>query len=124
MWFGKLIALFSPNEKFEILEFITEKHQDYIPRSLIESLFSQDSPAQKQSPRLTKTAKQRQPSKVPVEPVITQADLPEAPVREWGVTNAVMQYLEVGFSIRFSYETRLTDYLTDWRNFGEHERSF
>ena len=96
IWFGKLIAIFGPNEKFEVLEFITEKHQDYIPRYLIENLFSQNSPAQKQSPRSTKTAKQRnQQPKVPVDPVITQADLPQVPVQEWGVTNAVMQYLEV-----------------------------
>jgi hypothetical protein len=98
---GKLSALYNSNDKLDVLEFSTERHKEFIPRTLIESLFTQEIQAAKPSPKMNKmTAKQRnqqrqQQQQTPAEPSISQSDLPEAPVREWGVTNAVMQFLEV-----------------------------
>lgn len=96
---GRLIAVFSQADKMDTLSFETQDHQQYLPRASIERLFSQDSPNQKQSPRINKTnpRQRNQPRNQPAaDPMITPSDLPEPPVGGWGITNRILSYLEVG----------------------------
>lgn len=89
----------------DVLSFETQDHQQYIPRSALERLFTTPSPAmsQTQSPKMTNkpNAKQRnqqrqfQKLEGPTEPYLQLSDLPSAPVVEYGVTSKTLQFLEV-----------------------------
>lgn len=89
---GSLKAQLDSNSKIESLEFFTQKHAEYIPRSLLQSMA--DSPDMKQSPKMSKSqgkkAQQRQQQQST--PTVS---LPRPTVSEWGVTTSVMQFLEV-----------------------------
>lgn len=87
----------------EWLQFESQGHQQYLPRSLLESLFEEppiNPLSLTQSPRLNKSsAKQKQQqqraAQVPQELVITQSKLPSAGITDWGLPPALQSYLEV-----------------------------
>jgi hypothetical protein len=100
---GKLTAFWAGSDKLEWLQFEMEKHETYIQRAALESLFSQPSPSQlsqTQSPRMNKsTAKQRQQQQrlqqPDMQPMMKRSDLPTAEITEWGIPPELQSYLEV-----------------------------
>ncbi len=82
-------AFFDQNNKLESLEFMTTKHEEYLPRLSITQLFHPDSHAQKSSPTMTRG------KMVQKEPSITLADIPENTVRDDGVNENVARFFEV-----------------------------
>lgn len=95
---GKLSAMFDQNDKINLLVFETHDHQQYLPRTHLEQLFQTRSPQQNMSPKMSKknAPNQRNPRMQNIEPTMLHSELPEAPVSTWGVTNPVLQFLEVG----------------------------
>ncbi|KAF1808887.1 hypothetical protein P152DRAFT_404485 [Eremomyces bilateralis CBS 781.70] len=96
---GTLRALFSQSQKIEALEIAVEKHSQFLPRGQIESLFNKPSPTQvqKPSPRMSKKA-QNQRNKnqePPPPPSITQSDLPDSGIHNYGTTEAMINFLEI-----------------------------
>lgn len=90
--------MFAPgSDKFEHLEFECTRHDEYLPRSEIQRVLAAQSPTMNRSPKLSKTpAKQRAMQKMQQQiDAPSLEDFPKAPVNEWGITDAVMQYLEV-----------------------------
>lgn len=94
---GKLSAMFDQNDKINLLVFETHDHQQYLPRNQLEQLFQQRSPQQNMSPKMSKKSapNQRNQRMQPTEPTMLHSELPEAPVSTWGITNPVLQFLEV-----------------------------
>jgi hypothetical protein len=85
--------------------FEMERHDTFIQRSGVESLFSQPSPSQlsqTQSPRLNKTsAKQRQQQQrlaqqESSEPVLKLSQLPGPEATDLGIPPGLQSFLEVG----------------------------
>ncbi|KAF9639689.1 hypothetical protein BFW01_g11495 [Lasiodiplodia theobromae] len=95
---GKLSAMFDRDDKINLLIFETADHMQYLPRSTLEGLFHVRSPHQNMSPKMSKKnpPNQRNPRMQNAEPTMLFSELPEAPVSTWGVTNPVLQFLEVG----------------------------
>jgi hypothetical protein len=91
---GHLRAQFDQNSKIDLLEFVTHKHEEFIPRQDIQRLLlSQNSPDQKSSPKQNKSmTKQRAAQRQQHQPPIT---MPDSQVNEYGVTNELMRFLEV-----------------------------
>jgi len=89
---GTMKAFFDQHNKLESLEFMTTKHEEYLPRLAITQLFQPDSPAQKASPTMTRG------KMVQKEPSITLADIPENTVRDDGVNENVARFFEVGIN--------------------------
>lgn len=102
---GNLRVHFDPEQKFDIFEFETTGHEEYISRRLViqaarpahnwvkewRNLNSQDP---KQSPEMSKKSKPR-PAKVPAGPP-PDLELPHSFVKSgMGITEAVFQFLEV-----------------------------
>ena len=85
------------------LVFEMNDHQQFIPRPLLERLFSQASPSQlsqTQSPRMTNKTKQRAQQRNLVkpehlEPTLSLSDLPQAPITDYGIPATLQSYLEV-----------------------------
>ena len=98
MWTGKAEATFL-NERMESFSFITEKHDQFIPRSKIEELCSIASPPSTKSPKLTKNAankKGQTKNHAGQQPqTFERRHLPEYPVHGFGVTDAMVMWLEV-----------------------------
>lgn len=104
---GTLRATFDPQQKMDLLEFITSSHEEYISRKLV---IEAAKPAHnwvkdwhkvntqnesKQSPEMSKKGKARL-MKSPQAPP-PDLDLPHSAVKQnVGVTEAVYQFLEVG----------------------------
>jgi hypothetical protein len=81
-------------DKFESLEFEVSKTEEFIPRSELARVVAQGSPLMNKSPKMhrqtpAKKAMQKAQGALQLE------DFPSAPVNEYAVTPAVMQYLEV-----------------------------
>lgn len=106
---GNLRVHFDPDQKFDIFEFETTGHEEYISRRLViqaarpahnwvkewRSLNQQDP---KQSPEMSKKSKPR-PAKVPAGPP-PDLELPHSFVKSgMGITEAVFQFLEVSRSL-------------------------
>lgn len=102
---GVLRVQFDSEQKFELFEFLTTGHEEYISRRLViqaarpahnwvkewHNLNQQDS---KQSPEMSKKSKPR-PAKVPPGPP-PDLELPHSSVKSgMGITEAVYQFLEV-----------------------------
>lgn len=102
---GTLRASFDHEQKFELFEFLTTSHEEYISRDLViqaarpahnwvkewKTLNQQDS---KQSPEMSKKGKAK-PMKSPPNPP-PDIDLPLSTVKTgMGITEAVYQFLEV-----------------------------
>lgn len=95
IWSGKLTAMFPPgSDKFELLEFEVTRTDEYLPRTEIERILTQGSPMMNKSPKMSRTPAKKAMQKMQQEaPAL--ADFPAAPVNQYGITTAVMQYLEV-----------------------------
>ena len=102
---GNLRAQFDHEQKFELFEFITTSHDEYISRDLViqaarpahnwvkdwKNLNQQDN---KQSPEMSKKGKAK-PMKSPAT-APPDIDLPESTIKTgMGITEAVYQFLEV-----------------------------
>lgn len=74
-------------------------HRQYIPRNLLESLFTTEeiNPLNaNQSPRMNKSSKQKQQrAQNPPEPSMPISRLPGAGITDWGLPPALQSYLEV-----------------------------
>ncbi|KAF1991414.1 hypothetical protein K402DRAFT_400156 [Aulographum hederae CBS 113979] len=90
---GKMTVVYNQNDLIDRLEFKTESCEQFVPRQVIEEK-AQASPNQKQSPRMTKTGKQR-PQPKPATPSIALSELPAAPITDWGVASSVQSFLEI-----------------------------
>jgi hypothetical protein len=94
IWNGKLTAMFPPGQdKFEVLEFEVSKTEEFIPRSELARIISQGSPLMNKSPKMSRTPAKKAMQKA--QGALQIEDFPSAPINEWAVTPAVMQYLEV-----------------------------
>jgi hypothetical protein len=104
---GTLRATLDPQLKFEMLEFTTSSHEEYISRKLVIEAAKpahnwvkdwhkvNTQPDSKQSPEMSKKGKARV-MKSPQNPP-PDLDLPHSVVKHnVGVTEAVYQFLEVG----------------------------
>jgi hypothetical protein len=107
IWQGKLTASFpAGSDKFESLEFEVSKTEEFIPRSELTRVISQGSPLMNKSPKLSRTPAKKAMQKA--QGALQIEDFPSAPVNEYAVTPAVMQYLEVDVLVP---EFQLYDYL-------------
>jgi len=102
---GVLRAQFDPNQKIELLEFVTNNHEEYVPRTRIveaarplhewhkEWHKANPPPDGKQSPEMSKK-KARQNKSPPTAP--PEIDIPESKVKgTMGITPSVFRFLEV-----------------------------
>ena len=92
---GTLKALLDQNNKLELLEFFTTKHEEYLPRTTLTKLFSLDAPNQKHSPESTKISAKQKLQRQQQGPTISLNDLPANPVRVDGINEPVARFLEV-----------------------------
>ena len=91
---GSLRAQFDQNGKIDVLDLVTTEHNEYIPRTQLQ--VSIDFPDPKQSPKASKTVgKQRSQQRQQPLPQQHQIPLPVSIVNSYGVTDAVMRFLEV-----------------------------
>lgn len=90
----------SGSDKFDCLEFEVHKHDEYLPRTEIERVLAMGSPNMNRSPKLSKTPAKKAMQKMQkgVE-ALNLTDFPQAPVNNYGITDAVMQYLEASHSV-------------------------
>lgn len=89
---GSLRAQFDQNGKIDVLDLVTNEHNEYIPRAQL--LAPVESPEPKPSPKTSKTVgKQRSQKQQPPQP--PQIQLPVSIVNSYGVTEGVMRFLEV-----------------------------
>ena len=101
---GNLRAQFNQSGKIEIMECSVFEHTEYVPRSKIQA--APDSPEQKPSPNMSKNAGKRgAQQRLNKQLQLSQDPLaltcpPRSPINRWGVTNAVLNLLEVIKSIR------------------------
>lgn len=103
---GTLRAQFDAEQKIELFEFLTTRHEEYVARKHVieaakpahewvkewRSLNTMDG---KQSPEMSKKGKSRQLKSPQKEPPGVLVDLPDSAVNSKGVTEAVHQFLEV-----------------------------
>ena len=96
---GNLRAQFDQNGRIDILDLVTTEHNEYVPRAQLPAAV--ESPDLKQSPSASKAAGKRasqqrgkQQLQVPQEQT-PQKVVPTTMVNIWGVTNAVLSFLEV-----------------------------
>ncbi|OPB43229.1 hypothetical protein A0O28_0110920 [Trichoderma guizhouense] len=103
---GTLRAQFDAEQKIELFEFLTTKHEEYVARKHVieaakpahewvkewRSLNTMDG---KQSPEMSKKGKSRQLKSPQKEPPGVLVDLPDSAVNSKGVTEAVHQFLEI-----------------------------
>ena len=86
--------MFPPgSDKFEVLEFEVSKTDEYIPRSELARVIAQGSPLMNKSPKMSRAPAKKAMQKM--QGAIQLDDFPSAPVNEYAITPAVMQYLEV-----------------------------
>ena len=93
---GKLRAHFDQNSKMDAMDFVTNRHEEYIPREVLVQTAA-ESPDIKQSPNISKSGSKRargkQAQQVQDQP--RQVSIPERVVTDYGVTFAIQQFLEV-----------------------------
>ena len=107
-------AQFDNEHKLDVLEFITESHEEYVPRQQVidatrpthnwmkewNRVNTQDN---KSSPEMSKKGKTRvfkSPSTAP--PEMLQGFPHSGVVKDMGITETVAQFLEVGLQIAYS----------------------
>lgn len=88
---GSLKAHFDATGKIDLLDLTTTSHQEFVPRKLLRPV----EPSPIQSPKLTKAA-QKKKLQAPPQPPKPSISVPESKVTNWGVTAAVLNFLEVG----------------------------
>lgn len=86
---GTLRAQFDQNSKIDVLDFVTVNHSEYLPRAQLKTILSSFSPPDEKSPKHHKGAKQKAPQRQPT------VSMPDAQVNSFGVTDDVMNFLEV-----------------------------
>ncbi|KAI9754615.1 MAG: hypothetical protein M1815_005497 [Lichina confinis] len=102
---GTLRAQFDHDSKIDVLEFVTTNHCEYLSRHRLKALLAPHSPPEDKSPKQNKAAKARAarqqqppppppPAVAPVLPVV-----PESHVNPYGVTPAVLNFLELAETI-------------------------
>jgi hypothetical protein len=105
---GTLRVQFDSDQRIELFEFVTTGHEEYISRKQVieaakpahmwikewHKVNSQDG---KTSPEMSKKSKARQLKSPQTQPPEVLVDLPDSAVNSKGVTEAVHQFLEVGF---------------------------
>lgn len=119
---GTLRAQFDANQKIELFEFVTNNHEEYLPRSRVleaarplhdwqKEWQKVNAPVDgKQSPEMSK--KKRPMKSPPTAP--PEIDIPASKVKlNMGITAAVFQYLEVSFSFECRSELILIEPYTD-----------
>lgn len=89
--FGTLRAQFDPNSKIDVLDFVTAYHTEYVSRASIKNPSSPYSSPDERSPGQHKNAKQK------AQRAQMQIQVPESRVNVYGVTDAVMTFLEVTY---------------------------
>lgn len=100
IWSGNLTVIFAhtlPTEepKFQNLEFEINKTEEYVSRAHIDRVLTAGSPLMNnKSPKTSRTPGKNKALKMQQEP-LSASDFPSAPVNEYGVTSAVMQFFEV-----------------------------
>ena len=87
---GTLRAQFDHDSKIDVLEFVTTSHCEYLSRHRLKALLAPHSPPDDKSPKQNKAAKTRAARQQPP-PVV-----PDSHVNPYGVTPAVLSFLEVG----------------------------
>jgi hypothetical protein len=88
---GNLRAQFDSNGKMDMLDLVINGHSEYIPRNILrQAPESPDQKSPKVNKNLGKRAQQRQ--QPPPPPSIT---LPVSPTNDYGITNQLLQFLEV-----------------------------
>ncbi len=97
---GSLRAQFDQNGKIDVLDLVTTEHNEYIPRTQLQ--VSTDSPDPKHSPKASKTMGKQRSQQRHQQPPQAQTPLPISMVNEYGMTDAVMRFLEV-HSLEDSY---------------------
>ena len=116
---GNLRAQFNQHGKIEVLECNVFEHAEYVPRAKIQA--APESPEQKPSPNVSKNAGKRaaqqrmsKATQPGLEQVISSGP-PKSPINRWGVTNAVLNILEV---------SRVLKILIQWTNFLQLAETF
>lgn len=110
--------MFPPgSDKFDMLEFEVSRTDEYLPRAEIERVLAQGSPTMNKSPKMSRTPAKKAMQKMQQE-TPSLSDFPQAPVNQYGITSAVMQYLEVRQkNMRQTLQQRWE--LTDMQQIGE-----
>lgn len=127
IYHGKLTAFWSGSEKMEWLQFEGQGHEQYIPRSALEDKFLQPSPNQmnpNQSPRMNKSAKQKQQQRAALEPpeaYMLMSRLPSTGTTDFGLPHALQGYLEVSQNMDLNLQ-KSTLTRTDLRNHEQHDQ--
>ena len=92
---GRLVALFNQQDKLDLLEFVGQKHQEFILKDHLKQLSYPLSPNQMRSPKLSKTMGKQRNQQPDAELVIPYAQIASAPVSDYGFTGGVQSFLEV-----------------------------
>lgn len=89
-------AIVNQQDKFELLEMLTQSHEEFLSRAELVKLFSPESPNQKVSPKMTKKdtkSNAKKPQSTSTSIALT--DLPSGPFQSTGITAAMTRFLEV-----------------------------
>lgn len=121
-----LRAQFDANQKIELLEFVTNNHEEYVPRTrMVEAARplhewhkewhkANPLPDGKQSPEMSKKKARPNKSALTAPPEI---DIPESKVKgTMGITPSVFRFLEVSTRSLSSIVKATADYRTDRRS--------
>jgi len=99
--------MFPPgSDKFDVLEFEVNKYDEYLPRSEVERIIAAGSPTMGRSPKMSKsTQKQKAVQKLQQnQSPLSIKNFHTAPINDFGITQPVMQYLEVSLRLPKSGE--------------------
>ena len=99
---GSLRVTFNQNGKIDVMEHFVSMHHEYVPRTKLQP--APESPEQKSSPSLTKSAGKRAAQQKSNKQQAAQQEqsaqlrVPPTVISSFGVTNAVFYMLEVNSS--------------------------
>jgi hypothetical protein len=93
---GNLRAQFDSNGKMDMLDLVITEHNEYIPRAILRQ--APESPDQK-SPKVNKNLGKRAQQRQPPPPAAPSITLPTSPTNDYGITNQLLQFLEVRSSL-------------------------
>ena len=113
------MAIFNQQDKLDLLEFVGQKHQEFILKDHLKTLSYQLSPNQNRSPKLSKTMGKQRNQQQEGETVITYSHIASAPVSDYGFTGGVQSFLEVDRR-RCCVSRAFTDRALDRRNSLSH----
>jgi LIM-domain binding protein len=94
IWNGRLEVRFA-GDKMDQLFFDVDRCDQYIPRSKLEDLCAQASPAPTKSPRISKNATTKKGTQGKAAPSFDLRNLPAPLVNELGITSSTQMWLEV-----------------------------